>query len=102
MTRKPRFTDPADHVAVGSLLAPMPGSVVAVHCAVGDEVSAGQHVLALEAMKMQHTIFAPYDGVVAELPVSAGDQVTAGTVLAVVRPASDSESGPTNPETGAP
>ncbi|HET7736427.1 MAG TPA: biotin/lipoyl-containing protein, partial [Nocardioidaceae bacterium] len=82
--KQPRFTDPADQVATGSLLAPMPGSVVAVLASPGDEVSAGQTVLVLEAMKMQHNVSAPYDGVVAELDVKVGQQVSAGDVLAVV------------------
>ena len=64
----------------------MPGTVVAVHAAAGEHVSAGQPVLVLEAMKMQHTITAPHDGVVEERPVEVGDQVTAGAVLAVVVP----------------
>jgi propionyl-CoA carboxylase alpha chain len=79
-----RFTDPADHVAPGSLLAPMPGSVVRIAVAVGDRVTAGQPMLWLEAMKMQHQINAPADGVVAELPVNEGQQVEVGAVLAVV------------------
>ena len=86
LTRKPRFIDPADQVAEGSMLAPMPGTVVAVRAAVGDDVAAGQPVLVLEAMKMQHTIAAPTDGVVTEMQVQVGDQVTAGDVLAVVEP----------------
>jgi propionyl-CoA carboxylase alpha chain len=84
VTRVPRFVDPADQVAEGSLLAPMPGSVIALRAAAGDTVSAGQPVVVLEAMKMQHTIAAPHDGVVAELPVTVGAQVAAGDVLAVV------------------
>ena len=84
LRRTPRFVDPADQVATGSLLAPMPGSVVSVSVAVGDEVTAGQPVLVLEAMKMQHTVHAPHDGVVEELSVSVGEQVAAGSVLAVV------------------
>ncbi|HEX6248068.1 MAG TPA: biotin carboxylase N-terminal domain-containing protein, partial [Nocardioidaceae bacterium] len=84
LTRLPRFTNPADKVASGSLLAPMPGTVVSVAAAVGDEVRAGQTVLVLEAMKMQHTVSAPHDGVVTELAVSVGDQVAADAVLAVV------------------
>ena len=84
LVRLPRFTDPADQVATGSLLAPMPGSVVSVAVAAGDTVSAGQTVLVLEAMKMQHTVAAPHDGVVTDLPVAVGDQVAAGAVLAVV------------------
>ena len=84
LRRLPRFTDPADRVAAGSLLAPMPGSVVAVHAQVGDEVEEGQPLLVLEAMKMQHTITAPHAGTVTELDVAVGDQVGGGAVLAVV------------------
>jgi propionyl-CoA carboxylase alpha chain len=79
----PRFVDPADVVAQGSLLAPMPGTVIGVPVEDGAEVTAGQPVLVLEAMKMQHTISAPTDGVVTDL-VAVGQQVAAGDVLAVV------------------
>ena len=71
-------------VAPGSLLAPMPGSVVRLAVALGDTVTAGQPMLWLEAMKMQHQINAPADGVVSELPVTQGQQVDVGAVLAVV------------------
>ncbi len=81
----PRFVDPADAVVQGSLLAPMPGTVIAVPLETGAEVTAGQTVLVLEAMKMQHTITAPSDGLL-ELAVSVGSQVAAGDVLAVVTP----------------
>jgi propionyl-CoA carboxylase alpha chain len=81
-----RFADPAAHVAAGSLLAPMPGTVVRLAAAVGDEVAAGQPLLWLEAMKMEHLIAAPAAGIVAELPVTAGQQVEVGTTLAVVKP----------------
>jgi propionyl-CoA carboxylase alpha chain len=80
----PRFVDPADQVAPGSLVAPMPGAVVRLAVAVGDRVTAGQPVLWLEAMKMQHQINAPTDGIVTELPVGAGQQIDVGAVLAVV------------------
>ena len=79
----PRLVDPADVVAQGSLLAPMPGTVIGVPVSEGAEVTAGQPVLVLEAMKMQHTINAPSDGVVSDL-VAVGQQVAAGEVLAVV------------------
>ena len=84
LRRVPRFTDPASQVAPGSLLAPMPGSVLRIAVACGDRVTEGQPLLWLEAMKMEHRIVAPSDGVVTELPVSTGDQVEVGTVLAVV------------------
>ncbi|MDI2027055.1 biotin carboxylase N-terminal domain-containing protein [Saccharopolyspora sp. TS4A08] len=84
LVRTPRFTDPAERVSEGSLLAPMPGKVVRLAAAPGDQVAAGQPLLWLEAMKMEHTVAAPTDGVLAELNVTAGQQVEVGTVLAVV------------------
>ena len=84
LTRRPRFVDPADQVASGSLLAPMPGSVVRLHVAAGASVTTGDPVLVLEAMKMQHTITAPHDGTVTDLPVAVGAQVASGEVLAVL------------------
>jgi pyruvate carboxylase subunit A/propionyl-CoA carboxylase alpha chain len=80
----PRFPDPDAAVAQGSLLAPMPGSVLRVGAAVGDTVTAGQQLIWLEAMKMEHTVTAPSDGVLAELNVEAGQQVEVGAVLARV------------------
>jgi len=80
----PRFSDPADAVASGSLLAPMPGTVVRVVAEPGAAVVAGEAVLVLEAMKMQHTVTAPHDGTVTEINVEPGAQVAAGEVLAVV------------------
>jgi propionyl-CoA carboxylase alpha chain len=80
----PRFSDPDAAVAQGSLFAPMPGSVLRVGAAVGDTVTAGQPLIWLEAMKMEHTLTAPSDGVLAELNVEAGQQVDVGAVLARV------------------
>jgi propionyl-CoA carboxylase alpha chain len=62
----------------------MPGSVVRVAVTVGDRVRAGQPLLWLETMKMEHAITAPATGTVTELPVAAGRQVAVGDVLAVV------------------
>lgn len=84
LVAQPRFPDPADAVAQGSLLAPMPGSVLRVGAAVGDAVTAGQPLIWMEAMKMEHTVTAPSDGVLAELNVEAGQQVDVGAVLARV------------------
>ncbi|MGE2688584.1 biotin carboxylase N-terminal domain-containing protein [Mycolicibacterium pulveris] len=79
-----RFPDPDAAVAHGSLLAPMPGSVLRIGAAVGERVSAGQPLVWLEAMKMEHTVTAPADGVLAELNVEPAQQVDVGTVLARV------------------
>jgi acetyl-CoA/propionyl-CoA carboxylase biotin carboxyl carrier protein len=68
------------------LVAPMPGSVLTVHAAVGDVVSVGDPVITLEAMKMEHAVVAAVDGRVVELHVEAGDQVARGQVLGVVEP----------------
>ena len=84
LDRVPRFVDPADAVASGSLLAPMPGTVVKVLVEKGAEVAAGDAVLVLEAMKMQHTVSAPMAGTVIEIDVQPGTQVASGEVLAVV------------------
>jgi propionyl-CoA carboxylase alpha chain len=86
LTLMPRFADPALRAAAGSLLAPMPGTVSRVAVSPGDQVLAGQPLLYLEAMKMEHVISAPAAGIVADLPVSAGQQVQVGSVLAVVKP----------------
>jgi len=80
----PRYPDPDAAVAQGSLLAPMPGSVLRIGAAVGDTVTAGQPLVWLEAMKMEHTVTSPGDGVLAELNVEVGQQVDVGTVLARV------------------
>ncbi|WP_028479422.1 biotin carboxylase N-terminal domain-containing protein [Nocardia sp. CNY236] len=89
--RLPRFSDPADHVAVGSLLAPMPGSVIRLGAEVGSHVEQGQPILWLEAMKMEHAIAAPAAGVLDALNVTVGQQVDVGAVLAVVEPVADNE-----------
>ncbi|OQO93696.1 acetyl/propionyl-CoA carboxylase subuit alpha [Saccharomonospora piscinae] len=82
----PRLPDPAAALAEGSLTAPMPGTVVRVAVTVGDRVRAGQPLLWLEAMKMEHRVAAPADGVVRELTATPGCQVDQGSVLAVVAP----------------
>ncbi|WP_312137589.1 acetyl/propionyl/methylcrotonyl-CoA carboxylase subunit alpha [Brevundimonas sp.] len=68
-------------VSSGSILAPMPGRVIAVEVAAGDNVTKGQKLLTLEAMKMEHTLTAPFDGVVQELNCAAGDQVQVEALL---------------------
>ncbi|MFE6549159.1 acetyl-CoA carboxylase biotin carboxylase subunit [Streptomyces sp. NPDC057746] len=72
-----------------SLTAPMPGTVTVVKVAVGDEVTAGQSLLVVEAMKMEHVISAPHAGTVAELDVTPGTTVAMDQVLAVIAPHDD-------------
>ncbi|MDW6061906.1 biotin carboxylase N-terminal domain-containing protein [Streptomyces sp. FXJ1.4098] len=84
-TALPRFPDPTARTEPGSLLAPMPGTVVRLaEVAVGDRVEAGQPILWLEAMKMEHRVTAPAAGVLSALHATPGRQVEVGAVLAVV------------------
>ncbi|MEW2115060.1 biotin carboxylase N-terminal domain-containing protein [Streptomyces sp. NPDC005474] len=75
---------------VDSLTAPMPGTVTVVKVAVGDEVAAGQSLLVVEAMKMEHVVSAPHAGIVAELDVTPGTTVAMDQVLAVITPTESS------------
>jgi len=84
LTLLDRLPAPGRAEESGSLIAPMPGSVTRIAAAPGDRVVAGQLVLVLEAMKMEHQIAAPASGVLAELRVGQGAQVNAGDVLAIV------------------
>ena len=68
----------------GAIVAPMPGKVTSVAVEAGQSVAAGDRLLTLEAMKMEHALTAPFDGVVAELNVSAGQQVAVDALLATV------------------
>jgi propionyl-CoA carboxylase alpha chain len=70
--------------AAGSMLAPLPGAVVRVLVAAGDAVVAGQTLVVLEAMKMEHTLTCTHDGTVTEVLVGAGQQVASGQVLVIV------------------
>ncbi|MFD8782688.1 biotin carboxylase N-terminal domain-containing protein [Kitasatospora sp. NPDC059599] len=85
LTALPRFPDPTVRTDPGALLAPMPGTVVRTTAAVGDTVTAGQPLLVLEAMKMEHRVTAPADGVLVELRATPGRQVELGALLAVVQ-----------------
>ncbi|MFI9274994.1 acetyl/propionyl/methylcrotonyl-CoA carboxylase subunit alpha [Kitasatospora sp. NPDC052896] len=89
LTVLPRFPEPRAEQAPGALLAPMPGTVVRLGVAVGDRVAAGQPLLWLEAMKMEHQVTAPRAGTVTELRAEPGRQVELGAVLAVVEPAAE-------------
>ncbi|MFT4027995.1 MAG: methylcrotonoyl-CoA carboxylase, partial [Novosphingobium sp.] len=65
----------------GAILSPMPGKIIAVEVAAGERVTSGQKLLTLEAMKMEHSLTAPFDGVVAELNAVAGAQVQVDALL---------------------
>ncbi len=70
----------------GSLLTPLPGTVVAVHVAAGQSVARGAPLITVEAMKMEHTLTAPYDGVVSRIAFGLADRVQAGAVLVELTP----------------
>jgi 3-methylcrotonyl-CoA carboxylase alpha subunit len=65
----------------GAILSPMPGRIIAVAVAAGDTVTKGQKLVTLEAMKMEHSLVAPFDGTIAELNASESGQVSEGTLL---------------------
>ncbi|WP_369144371.1 biotin carboxylase N-terminal domain-containing protein [Streptomyces sp. R44] len=81
----------ARHGGADTLAAPMPGTVTVVKVAVGDEVEAGQSLLVVEAMKMEHVISAPHAGTVTELDVTPGTTVAMDQILAVVAPREEEE-----------
>jgi propionyl-CoA carboxylase alpha chain len=85
LTAVPRFPAAERGGAVaGGLVAPMPGTVLAVHVAPGEPVAAGQLVMIVEAMKMEHRITAPHAGTVTEVRARPGDQVSGGDLVAVL------------------
>ena len=81
-----RFPLPAPEAAEGSLIAPLPGAVRRVLVVPGQRVRAGELLLTLEAMKLEHPVHAPNAGVVASLPVQPGAEVDTGELLAVLDP----------------
>ncbi len=68
----------------GAILSPMPGRILSVEVTAGDRVTRGQKLLTLEAMKMEHSLVAPFDGILAELHAVAGAQVQVDALLAKV------------------
>jgi acetyl/propionyl-CoA carboxylase alpha subunit len=80
----PRFPEPATELVAGGYTAPMPGRIVTVNVEQGQAVTAGQTLIILEAMKMEHQIVCSEDGTVGEVRVSMGQQVEAGDVLLVI------------------
>ena len=82
----PRFTVPGPAEVAGGFVAPMPGVVLDVRVDAGQAVTAGQTLVVLEAMKMEHHMAAPADGTVAEVRVATGQQVDNGALLLVFEP----------------
>jgi biotin carboxyl carrier protein len=84
LVEQPRFPEPGSGLSAGSLTAPMPGTVVRVAAEKGQQVAAGDVLVVLEAMKMEHAVRATADGTVEDVLVAAGQQVDDGAVLVVV------------------
>ncbi len=70
----------------GSLLTPLPGTVVAVHVTQGQQVARGAPLVTVEAMKMEHTLTAPYAGMVARIAFAVSERVAAGAILVELSP----------------
>jgi propionyl-CoA carboxylase alpha chain len=87
----PRFELPGAEGPSGGLVAPMPGKVIDLRVQEGDAVRAGDVLVVLEAMKMEHPMRAPEDGVVADVRVAVGEQVEKGALLLAVEPAGGGE-----------
>ena len=83
----PRLDAMEGEESAGGLIAPMPGTVVAVRVAPGDYVRRGDPLMLVEAMKMEHSICAPFDGEVREICFAVGDQVEEGSELLLLEPA---------------
>ena len=83
---RPRFKLPGADETVGGFVAKMPGKVIDLRVEAGERVSAGQTLVVLEAMKMEHPMSAGEDGVVTEVRVELGEQVESGTLLLVFEP----------------
>ena len=76
----------------GTISSPIPGKVVTMHVAVGDQVEEGEVLLILEAMKMQNEIQAPIQGTVSEVNCESGDSVEANVPLVIIEPPEESQS----------
>jgi propionyl-CoA carboxylase alpha chain len=87
LTVPPRYPTPDEAGRAGSTTAPMPGSILRILVAVGDTVAAGQALLAMEAMKMEHQVVSPVAGEVSAVLVQAGQQVDSGQTLVTIDPA---------------
>lgn len=77
----PLSEESGSQASEGSLDAPMPGVITVLSASPGDEISAGDTLIIMEAMKMEHSIKAPYDGIVRSFNFGPGDQVKDGDLL---------------------
>ncbi len=84
--RLSRFPSVSSAAVAGGLVAPVPGRVISVEVAAGDVVTAGQTLVVMEAMKVEHRVSAPSDGKVIEVLVAPGDNVDAHQVLIQMDP----------------
>lgn len=84
LLEKSRFPEADIADVEGGLTAPMPGKILAIEVAKGDSVTAGQLLVLMEAMKMEHQIVATFDGAVADVRVAVGDQVDNGELLVII------------------
>ena len=84
--RVSRSSDAEAHAGEGTLRAPMPGVILAVHVKKGDTVARGQALIVMEAMKMEHTLTASSPGDIAEVHVGRGDRVREGDALLILQP----------------
>jgi 3-methylcrotonyl-CoA carboxylase alpha subunit len=78
----------------GSLITPLPGTLVAVHVATGQQVARGAPLVTVEAMKMEHTLTAPYDGTVTRIAFGLAERVAAGAILVDLAPLGAAERNP--------
>ena len=84
LNERSRFPELGLEAVAGGLVAPMPGKVLAIDATIGDQVTKGQVLVLMEAMKMEHQITAPADGEVTEILIQVGEQVDNGSLLAVI------------------
>ena len=84
LLRRPRFPHKASEVPAGGCVAPMPGKIIELRVSEGDSVEAGQVLLIMEAMKMEHAVASPQDGTVDKVGVAVGQQVDADALLVLV------------------
>jgi 3-methylcrotonyl-CoA carboxylase alpha subunit len=89
LKQEPRFQEPGAELPQGACAAPMPGKVLELRVEPGHPVEAGQVLLILEAMKMEHPVQAPQAGVIQEVLVQVGQQVEVDTPLVVLQPAEE-------------